>query len=70
MMLNYNVAKVNEILELPEEQSALMIIALGYPSHTSEAVEMDENGSTAYTCDEQYHYRVPKKTLAQIAKKR
>lgn len=70
MMLNYNVAKVDEILELPDEQSALMIIALGYPSHTSEAVEIDEDGSTAYTCDEQYHYRVPKKTLAQIAKKR
>ena len=70
MMLNYNVTKVNELLELPEEQSALMVIALGYPSHTSEAVEMPEDGSTAYTCDEQYHYRVPKKTVAQIAQKR
>ena len=69
MMLNYNVVKVNEILGLNEDRTAVMVIALGYPSHTSEAVEIGEDGSTAYTCDEQYHYRVPKKTLKQIAEK-
>lgn len=69
MMLNYNVTEVNKILELPKEQTSLMVIALGYPAHTSEAVEIGEDGSTAYTCDAQYHFRVPKKTVAQIAKK-
>jgi hypothetical protein len=46
-----------------------MVIALGYPSHISEAAEIGADGSTAYTCDETYHYRVPKKTVQQIAKK-
>jgi nitroreductase len=69
MMLNFNVQKVNEILGLPQNRTAAMVIALGYPSHTSEAVEIGADGSTAYTCDETYHYRVPKKTVKQIAKK-
>jgi nitroreductase len=69
MMLNFNVQKVNEILGLPQNRTAAMVIALGYPSHTSEAVEIGADGSTAYTCDEAYHYRVPKKTVKQIAKK-
>lgn len=69
MMLNYNVNAVNEILHLPEDDSAAMVIALGYPAHTSQAVEIGPDGSTAYTCDEAYHYRVPKKTRAQISTK-
>lgn len=69
MMLNFNVQKVNEILSLPQNRTAAMVIALGYPSHTSEAIEIGAEGSTAYTCDETYHYRVPKKTIRQISKK-
>jgi nitroreductase len=69
MMLNFNAQKINEILGLPQNRTAAMVIALGFPSHTSEAVEIGADGSTAYTCDETYHYRVPKKTAEQIAKK-
>lgn len=69
MMLNYNVTEVNKILQLPENESALMVIALGYPSHTSEAVDIGEDDNTAYICDEHFNFKVPKKTVEQISKK-
>lgn len=67
MMLNYNVEHINEILQIPNTRSAAMVIALGYPALTSAAVDM-VNGDTAYTCDEYFHYEVPKKSLMDIAK--
>jgi FMN reductase [NAD(P)H] len=69
MMLNYNVTEVNKVLALSDEQSTLMVIAMGYPSHSSEAVDIGEDGNTAYTCDEHFHFKVPKKTAKQIARK-
>lgn len=69
MMLNYNVTKVNEILSLPEGLTSLMVVAMGYPCHTSEAVTIGEDGNTAYTVDADYHFKVPKKTVQQISKK-
>lgn len=69
MMLNYNVTEVNKILDVPADMTAAMVIALGYPAHTSSAVDADEEGHTAYTCDENYHYQVPKLSVHTIAKK-
>ena len=66
MMLNFNVTKVNELLQVPEDRTARMVIAMGYPAHTSTVVEMDEAHSVKYYVDDEVNYYVPKRALEDL----
>ena len=41
------------------------MVALGYPTHKSHLVEM-QNGSVKYSLDEAGDYCVPKRTLSKV----
>lgn len=66
MMLNFDAAKVNELLQVPEECTARMVIAMGYPAHTSTIVEMDEAHGVKYYVDDEVNYYVPKRALEDL----
>lgn len=56
---NVNFRKLRSILEIPDNLKPLLVLALGYPSHTSTVVDV-ENGSLSYYVDKDRNYFVPK----------
>lgn len=68
MMMNFNVTKVNELLEMGEGKTARLVISLGYPAHKSTVVDLPEDGNTAYFVDEDVNYYVPKRPLSDFVK--
>ncbi len=67
MMLNFNVTKMNEFLEVPEGMTARLSISLGYPAHTSTVTAMPQSGETKYRVDEDRNYYVPKLPVSELA---
>ncbi len=66
MMKNFNVTKVNELLNVPEDYTAELLIPLGYADHTSTIVEV-KDGDTHYYVDDDVNYYVPKYEIDDIA---
>ncbi len=64
MMMNFNVTKVNELLEIPEEETVRLVISMGYPAHKSTVVDLPADGNTSYYVDEDVNYYVPKRPLS------
>lgn len=60
--------KISELLEIPDNERLKLVVALGYPSHTSTVVEVPEDGSLAYYLDENRNYCVPKLPLRSVAR--
>lgn len=63
-----SVGKITKLLQIPEHEQLKLIIALGYPAHTSTVVEVPESGSLAYYLDDERNYRVPKLPLQRVAR--
>jgi len=61
-----NFKEVKEILSIEENDTPRLVIALGYPSHTSTIVEPSEDGSVMYYLDEEKNYCVPKRNFEDI----
>ena len=66
IMLNFNAAKVNELLQIPDDSTARIVIAMGYPAHTSTVVEMNEAHDVKYYVDDEVNYYVPKRALEDL----
>lgn len=58
--------KVQQLLKIPEQYKALLVLALGYPAETVVLEEVGEDGEIRYWHDEQGVHHVPKRKLADI----
>jgi len=65
---NINVPKIAELLEVPEDETVRLVVALGKPDHTSTIVEIPESGKTAYYVDDDRNYYVPKRSFEDVVK--
>ena len=66
MLANVNLKAIHQLVELPEEIPALLVIALGYPAETVVLEPLPAGGSTTYWRDSQDHHHVPKRALQDI----
>ncbi len=60
-----NVAKISELLGIPEGDQLRLVIALGKPGHKSTIVEMEDDNYDYYV-DEDYNFYVPKRSFEDI----
>ena len=67
MMLNFNVQAANEIMNVSEDRTVRMIIAMGYPKHRSTIVDVPESGNVSYYVDDQIDYYVPKRSVEELS---
>ena len=68
IMMNFNVTKMNEILSLPSDMTCSIVIALGYPSHTSEVTDLEGEDTVYHVNTEDYSYTVPKRSVDDLIK--
>lgn len=59
-------AKVQQLFNLPQQYSVLLVLALGYPAETVVLEEVGEDGDIRYWHDEQGVHHVPKRRLADV----
>ena len=65
-MGSINIAKIRELLSVPEEDQIRLVLALGKPSHASTIVPLKEDGDTKYYLDDDRNYYVPKRAFNDI----
>lgn len=58
-------SSIQNLLSIPETNKIQLVIALGYPSHSSQIVDMNENNYKYYV-DEERNYYVPKRKLEDV----
>jgi nitroreductase len=68
MLGSVNVAEAEKILEVPEELSLRLVIALGYPDHKSKVIPVSDD--LKYRVDENRDYLVPKLSLEDVVTKK
>jgi len=56
---------LTKLLGLPEGLRLCYMVALGYPTHESHLVEI-QDGSVKYYLDESHNYCVPKRGMEEI----
>lgn len=59
-------ARVQQLVNLPEQYSVLLVLALGYPSETVVLEEVGDDGDIRYWHDEKGIHHVPKRRLADV----
>lgn len=59
-------AKVEQLFNLPDHYSVLLVLALGYAAETVVLEEVGVNGDIRYWHDEQGVHHVPKRRLADV----
>lgn len=59
-------ARVQQLFNLPEQYSVLLVLALGYPAETVVLEEVGEDGDIRYWHDGQGIHHVPKRRLADV----
>lgn len=59
-------AKVQQLFNLPQHYSVLLVLALGYAAETVVLEEVGEDGDIRYWHDEQGVHHVPKRQLADV----
>ena len=55
--------KLREMLSIGDEYDVSCVIGFGYPTHTSEVVDLEAGGDVKYYLDENRDYVVPKKRI-------
>ena len=55
-------------LDIPEDATLRLLIALGRAAHRSEITDMPDDGSFKYWVDDNRNYYVPKRSLEEVAK--
>lgn len=63
-----SVGKISKLLQIPEDEQLKLVVALGYPSHTSTVVDVPASGNLAYYLDSERNYCVPKLPLERTAR--
>ncbi len=66
MIGNFNAGGIREVLDLPDNLSPQLVVALGEPAETVVLTEVGEDGSTKYYRDENNVHYVPKRSLEDI----
>ncbi len=66
ILASVNHPKVKELLQLPEDWDIRLVLALGYPAHTSTLVTPQDGASLDYYVDEARNYFVPKRSESQV----
>lgn len=61
-----NRAKLAELLPVPENFAISMVLALGYPCHTSTIVAPDDEHGLSYYVDAERNYYVPKRPADEV----
>ena len=61
-----NKVKLSEMFGLSEKQKLHTVIAFGYPSHTSNVVDLGEDEDIKYYLDENLDYMVPKRAVKDV----
>jgi FMN reductase [NAD(P)H] len=64
IMGNIDRKAIANLLHIPEGVTIHSAVALGYPTHTSEIVEPDDDLN--YYLDEQKNYKVPKRPISEL----
>lgn len=64
IMGNIDRKAIADLLGIPEVVTIHSVVALGYPTHTSEIV--DPGGKLKYYLDEQKNYKVPKRPISEL----
>ncbi|MCH3949937.1 MAG: nitroreductase family protein [Acidaminococcus sp.] len=59
-------AKIQKLLQVPEDQEVILTIGLGYPAHKSTMVPVKADGNLDYYVDANRDYYVPKKALKDV----
>lgn len=60
--------KIAEILDVDDDMHVELLIALGYPAHSSTVVEGPEGGDLSYYVDDKRDYYVPKLPVSALAR--
>ena len=60
--------KISALLDIPADQRLRLVMALGYPSHTSTVVDVPEGGDLSYYLDGDRNYYVPKRPFSEFAR--
>lgn len=66
MIGNIKQAQLQEVLNIPDNQEIVLVIALGKPKETVVIEEIKSNGDIKYWRDEQQVHHVPKRQLQDI----
>jgi FMN reductase [NAD(P)H] len=66
IMGNIDRKAIADLLNVPDPAMIHSAVALGYPTHTSEVVDLDEKGSLNYYLDEEKNYKVPKRPVSEL----
>ena len=66
MLGSVNVAEAEKLLEVPDDLSLRLVIALGYPDHESHIVSVTDD--LKYRMDENKDYLVPKLNFDEVVK--
>ena len=66
MLGSVNVAEAEKLLEVPDNLSLRLVIALGYPDHESRVVSVTDD--LKYRMDENKDYLVPKLSFDEVVK--
>lgn len=66
MMNNIDRNALSEVVQVPDGLAIEMVLALGYPSHTSQIVDVDQEHGLSYYVDEERNYYVPKRSAEEV----
>lgn len=61
-----NKEKLSEMFGLSEKQKLHTVVAFGYPSHTSDIVDLERDGDFKYYLDDNKDYVVPKRKVEDV----
>ena len=64
----FNAKEVTNILEIPEKEQLLYLVAVGHPAENPVEEEIDRNGNVAYYLDEYDRLHVPKYSLESVTR--
>ena len=68
IMASIDKAAIAQLLEIPEDHELRLVVAMGYPSHTSTIADVAEDGSIKYYVDDERNYFVTKRPLSEVAR--
>ncbi len=66
MIGNFNADALKEVLNLPQDLTPVLVVAIGKPAETVVLTEAETDGSTAYYRDENDVHYVPKRRLDDL----
>ena len=66
ILANIQREPLRELLGIGDGYDLHLLLAFGYPTHTSEIKEVEKDAPLAYSTDENYHYTVPRRKISDV----